>query len=95
MRARLDEERRVAELGGREVDEGEEKAEEHVAAEGAEHRLVRDALVLQHPHGVEISALIPLVAEALEISDMQSLTLHVERTLTELADLELVGCAPA
>jgi len=51
--------------------------------------------LLQHPDGVEMSALIPLVAEALEISDMQSLVPGVQRTLSELADLDLVGCAPA
>ena len=51
--------------------------------------------LLQHPDGVEMSALIPLLAYAIDTSDMQSLVSDLERTLSELADLELVGCVPA
>ena len=44
---RLDEERRVAELAHRQVGEREQQTDEHVAAERAEHRLVRHALVVE------------------------------------------------
>ena len=51
--------------------------------------------LLQQPRGMAISEVIPVVAEALDISDTQSLIPDVQRTLSELADLNLVGCAPA
>ena len=49
MLTRLGEERAAAQVADRQVEEGEEKADEDVGTERAEHGLVRDATVVEHP----------------------------------------------
>lgn len=51
--------------------------------------------LLTHPSGIELPALVQVVADAAGIPDAQLLAPNVEEALTELAGLELAACDPA
>ncbi len=51
--------------------------------------------LLTHPSGIELSALVQVVAETAGIPDAQFLAPNVEEALTELAGLQLAACDSA